>query len=98
MSIPFTEYMLPNGRTRQQIIDRPKEIEERAHRLIQAGVKFEIEVLTTGQISMETIYEPKDEPIIGEICSNGPQVPICVDKLVNNTMDILVKKNIINYI
>lgn len=96
MSIPFTQYLMPDGRTRPMTIDRPAEIERKARDLIEAGYRFEIEVLMTEEISMEIVKDVPDPDIndsLGiEVCFNGPSqetskgtrlgVPEALDKLV----------------
>jgi hypothetical protein len=91
--IPFTQYLLPNGQKRQEWIDRPADIEEKARAVIAAGGRFEAEVLRTGQVSLEVIRDAADgetESVAHEICANGPDVPIAVDKLVNDAHRTLV--------
>jgi hypothetical protein len=94
MSIPFTQFLMPDGRKSQVTIDRSAEIEATAKTIIAKGYTFEIEVLMTGVISMEVIlrHQPgskKDDCVIAsELCHNGPTkgdrlgVPESVDKLV----------------
>jgi hypothetical protein len=86
--IPFTQYKMPDGHTVEVVIDRPREVEARAHRLIDMGYKFEIEVLMTGQISMEITL--KGEPFMGDICDNGPEVPRCIDNMINESHRALI--------
>lgn len=51
--IPFTRYHLPNGRRTQEELDCSSEpIQYLADKIIRAGGRFELEKLTTGQISM----------------------------------------------
>jgi len=80
MSIPFTQYLRPDGRRRDDSIDRPVEVEEQAKRLIAGGVRFEAEVLRTGEVSLEAVL--KDESLALEVVRNGPGVPEAVDRLV----------------
>jgi len=89
MPIPFTQYMRPLGAPKPVTIERPNDIEALAYKVIEKGGKFEIEVLTTGDISMSCAYEEEDVEII--ICNNGPEVPEAVDKLVKNSSKILKK-------
>lgn len=93
MSIPFTQFLMPDGRRDQVTIQRPAEIEEQAHAIIARGFGFEIEILTTGQISME-ICSPetakKDAVVLThEICRNGPEVLESVDKMVREAFRVL---------
>lgn len=86
MSIPFTQFLRPNGRKRVETIERPAEIEAIAEQLQQAGVVFEIEELQNGVVSMEAVRptggDDDPEVLASELCRNGPEVPRMVDKLV----------------
>lgn len=80
--IPFTQYLMPDGRKRETSIDRGDDVERMAHEIIDKGYRFEIEMLQTGQISM-TVSDPEEEEDVAcEICNNGPDVPPTVDRLV----------------
>lgn len=87
MSIPFTQYILPNGRRREETIERPAEIEAIASRFIESGGKYECEVLTTGHVSLTAVKEVDGEPQDVEIiiCNNGPDIPVKVDELVRRS-------------
>lgn len=69
-------------------VQRPQEIEDLARFLVANDCRFEIEVLTTGEVSMEIVRRktPESEPetLALEICPNGPEVPIAVDKMIQN--------------
>lgn len=78
--IPFTQYLLPNGRRRQINIDRPAPVEAEARKLIEAGVDFEVEILVTGVVSLTASYEEEDIAI--ELTRNGPEMDDAVDRLV----------------
>lgn len=80
----FTQYLMPDGRQVPVTIDRPPHIEAVAARLQESGCRFEIEMLSTGEISLEVVRGDRDEPemAVNEICPNGPDVPIMVDKIV----------------
>ena len=79
--IPFTQYLRPDGRKKEGGFDRPQEIYDRAMKIIEKGHVFEIEVLTTGHVSI-TISNGKEDVAI-ELCKNGPEVLTTVDELVN---------------
>lgn len=87
MSIPFTQYILPNGRRRHEEIDRPDEVEAIAKRFIDSGGRYECEVLTTGHVSLTAVKdvdgEQQDVEII--VCANGPEIPGKVDELVRRS-------------
>ena len=85
--VTFIQYLRPDGRRRQAIIDRTEEIARMALELQQAGYELAIEELMTGALSMTV--ESKDEDqleeegtLAHEICLNGPPVLAAVDKLI----------------
>lgn len=84
MNIPFTQFLMPDGRQKSVEIDRPEPIATLAKGLIDQGCRFEIEMLQTGEISMEVMRHGK--PITGEICANGPDVPRRVDKMIQDAV------------
>ena len=79
--IPFTQYMRPDGRRVEISIERPEEICKKAEAIINAGYCFEIEVLTTGLVSMTISDDEADHDM--EIVDNGPGVPVAVDRMIN---------------
>ena len=86
MTIPFTQYLRPNGRRVPVTIARAPEIEKLAADFIAKGGRFECEELTTGQVSL-TAFHPRGgdgdgADIAIEIVMNGPKVPDAVDQLV----------------
>ena len=78
--IPFTQYLLPNGRRQQTQIFRPKEITDKAESIIEAGYRFESEVLTTDEVSLTIVGKNADLEI--EVCHNGPQVLDAIDRMI----------------
>ena len=89
VGIQFTQYLLPDGRTRPQWIMRPDEIQALANRFIAAGGRYECEMLTTGEVSFTAVLDPDDPPIAIEICPNGCEVPAKVDQLVRLSVERL---------
>ena len=90
MSIPFIQYLRPNGRTKPVSIERSSEIEAMAQEIRAKGYHFECEVLSEGTASF-TVVSPDDE--IGdvdiELVPNGPDVPDAVDRLVRRAFEKL---------
>lgn len=84
MSIPFTQYLLPDGRMRSVDVERPPEIEALAEGYIARGGWFECEVLTNGDVSLTACWdrEDGDNDVEIEIASNGKEVLEAVDRLV----------------
>lgn len=84
MSIPFTRYHLPNGRRSRTSIDRPHTVERWAEAVTDAGWRFEVEVLTTGEVSL-TVHDPDtEEDVAIEVVPNGEGVGAAVDRLVSS--------------
>lgn len=90
MSIPFTQYLMPDGRTQVVTVDRPPEIEQLARRLILLGLRFEMEMLSDYRTVSLTLCdptgdegEPKDVDI--ELCKNGPGIPDAIDRLITRS-------------
>lgn len=84
MAIPFTQYLLPNGRRHETSVKRPDEIEALARDFIKRGGRYECEVLSTGEVSLTAVKavdgEEQDVEIV--VCPNGPSVGERVDELV----------------
>jgi hypothetical protein len=80
MSIPFTQFLLPDGRERPEKIDRPAEIEAMATSFIEAGGRYTCEILSTGEVSLAA--EIRDEDIACIVCPNAVGVALHVDNLV----------------
>lgn len=83
--VPFTQFLMPDGRTRKSWIRRTPEIGSVAHDLLSRGVRFEIEILQTRDVSMTAERDDADgevEVLAHRICENGPELPGVVDELV----------------
>jgi len=80
VAIPFVQFMRPSGRPVEVSIKRPKEIAQKAGLILDAGYRFEAEVLGDGSISLTITNDDGDAAI--EVCSNGPDVPLAVDRLI----------------
>jgi hypothetical protein len=88
MSIPFTQYLLPDGHCVDTSIDMPAEIEELAQKFIIAGGRFEAEILTTGHVSITAAYEIDGElqDIAIKVAVNGPPVVEAVEYVVRQAV------------
>ncbi len=87
MTIPFTQYKLPNGRKVPASIHCRANTEEKAQRLINKGYRFECEVLTTGEVSL-TITNDEDGDVAIKVVPNDASIPIAVEALIDNFEDI----------
>jgi len=84
MPVPFTQYLRPNGRKVQVEIALDEETETMAKAIIASGLLFEIEVLSTGEVSA-TIADPNlDLDVIhATIVPNGPRVPEVIRAMIH---------------
>ena len=84
MSILFTQYKMPHGFTEDVTTDSTPEIEAKAHELLDFGFKFDIEMLSTGMISMTCEKEGEEDEIVAiELSENGPEIREKLISLVN---------------
>lgn len=79
--IPFTQYMLPNGRRQETSIEVDADVATKARELIAEGLCFECEVLTTGSVSL-TITDPEEGDLDIRIHANGPGIREAVEDMV----------------
>jgi hypothetical protein len=91
MAIEFTQYLLPRGDRKTITIQRPDGIEALSHRFIEAGGKYEAEVLTTGEVSLTAVFDVDGEPqdIAIKVRNNGPDVLPAVDELVRESVQYI---------
>jgi len=85
MEIPFTQYVLPDGRRKPVSIERPDDVGAAAQRLIDQGYRFECEVLGDMKTVSLTVVSPDEDEgdIAIELCPNGPGLlGPAVDRLV----------------
>lgn len=83
--IPFTQYLRPDGQKRAVEIERGAETEAVAKRFIDAGGRFELEMLgdmKTVSLTACRIVDNEPQDIACELCENGPEIPSAVDHLV----------------
>lgn len=95
MSIPFTQFMRPNGRKVAVTIDMSAETEALAQRFIEAGGWFECEHLITGHASLTACWNTDEGPddIAIRIVDNGPLVIRAVEELVKEAAAYAVKRS-----
>lgn len=95
LDIPFTQYLRPDGRTRQVIFSVNGPAAGLAKSIMDRGHRFEAEVLTTGEVSL-TVTDPENEDgadLCIEISPNGPEVPTAVLKLIGRSSRILTDRS-----
>ena len=84
--IPFTQYLRPNGQAVDIYFQAPDHVFLKAEQLIADGFKFEVEVLTTGEISL-TVSDGEEDIAI-ELCPNGPGIEKHVEALVDEACKV----------
>ena len=93
MSIPFTQYHLPNGRRTTESYDPGSPaIQALADKIIAVGGRFEAEILRTGQVSL-TVAAPLPDPTTpGETFDGDIAIIICRNELgfLNRAIESLV--------
>lgn len=85
--IPFTQYMLPNGRQVDTSFPADDLTHEAAQKIIAQGARFAAEVLRTGAVSLTVEYD--DDDIAIEVVPNGPEVLSAIVKLVKDATNEL---------
>lgn len=91
MVIKFTQFLLPHGKRTDFFIDRSPEIENKAKCLLDRGVRFEIEMLSTGEILMELLNLNEGNSISSRICINESDILDNVDSMINEAYKLLVE-------
>lgn len=95
--IPFTQYLLPDGRKRPvrwECTSHEQEVKARA--LLDAKARFECEMLQTGQVSLTvemTDNEGEDQTLAHEICENNPEVIEAVARLVERAHENFINQS-----
>lgn len=93
MAIPFTQYLRPDGRRVSVTVDRSPEVEAKARVVIDAGLRFECEVLSDRRTVSLTVADPVAEKDVAiEVVPNGPEVPEAVDRLVESAYRLVTMR------
>jgi len=78
MTIPFTQYHLPNGRRTQEEFETDSAaIEALAHKVIEEGGRFEAEILTTGEVSVTCAAKLPDPTEPGKTFEGDIAIGLC---------------------
>lgn len=85
-AVPFTQYLLPDGRRRPVEIQMDDETVAKAQQLLDTGLRFECEVLRNGVVSFTIVgYLPsiKEEGDVDiKLVPNGSGVPDAVKEMI----------------
>lgn len=94
ITVPFTQYLRPDGRTKEISIEMPRKIGLLARSLLSKGYYFSAEILTTDQVSLtcEAVVSGVESKIAAHIvCDDGPGVPQQVERLITEAWDSVTK-------
>lgn len=80
--ILFSEYLRPDGRKRPIMFPCDEKLYDRASDLIDKGLSFTCEVLSTGEAAF--YVGTNDGDVATEISDNGPAVKQAVERLISN--------------
>lgn len=83
--IPFTQYLRPDGRAKEVVLHHEENVEAAARELIASGLRFEAEVLVSGEVSL-TVTDGEEDIAI-ELVPNGPAVSDAVVRLVQSALE-----------
>lgn len=87
-AIPFTQFLMPDGRQERVFIDRPDDIAANATIIFAAGYRLECEMLSDYRTCSFTVTND-DEDFDIEQAPNGPGVVDAVDRLINRASERL---------
>lgn len=72
MEIQVTQYLLPDGRTRETSIDVPDSLAPKLKKIARAGLTIEAEILTSTEVSFTLACHKYAADYDILICTNGP--------------------------
>lgn len=72
--IPFTQYLLPDGRAKvvDMKVDQPSTARMASEILMEKGYRFEFEILRTGVVSVTCANTLQEMDIAIDLCANDP--------------------------
>lgn len=81
--VPFTQYILPNGRREQMMFETDEAHATKAAIIREHGFEFEIEVLGDGAVSATIADHLNEEDVEICIASNGPPIAREIEKMID---------------
>jgi len=100
VSIPFTQFLRPDGRRRFVEIELEDFVEHAAHEIIEKGGRFTVEELVDGTVSLACEFkvpseDDEERDITIEVCPNGPAVPEAAKKMILRAREFLIKERVL---
>ena len=97
ITIPFTQYHLPNGRANKELfyfqdgdLENSEQFNEKLQELLSNNVRFDAEILTTGIFSFTA--ELDDDLLSIQLADKGPTVIKAIEILVLDAHKELAKR------
>jgi len=88
--IKFTRYSLPSGRKTPDAITIDPKTDQLGNELIELGIAFSVEILTTGMIALYAINKNLPDAEEQELCyisQNGPEIIDKVKDMINEASE-----------
>ena len=83
ISIPFTQYHLPNGRrTQESFTGAPASLKPKVDEILAQGLNFTAEILRNGYISLCIANDAKGEDYDCRVVPNGLEVPKAIESMI----------------
>jgi hypothetical protein len=87
-TVPMTQYLMPHGRTKavQSCDLRGADLADKAQSILDAGLRFECEVLSDYLTISFTVFDPEEEDDIAGpfLVANGPAVPETIENMIRS--------------
>jgi hypothetical protein len=87
MKIPFTQFLLPDGRRREVTFDCDSKYDKKVQSILDSGATFECEILGMGNVSLTVEFEnPNGEHVTlaHELSENSPEIVGKTETLIIN--------------
>lgn len=81
-AIPFAQFLMPNGKRRDETISLEDDCFERYQQIVSCGCRLTAEILGTGQVSFCIEHPEGDFDCV--ISTNGPEVPVAISAMLRN--------------
>ena len=82
MDVELTQFLLPDGRRREQTCTVSDTFQDRYHAIRAAGCRLTCEVLSSGMVSL-AVEHPSWGDFLMEVCRNEPdRPPAALEKLI----------------
>jgi hypothetical protein len=82
MNVHVTQYLLPDGRTRDTSVDLPDSLAPQLKRIAKCGLTLEAEILTTSEVSFTLACHKYAADYDILICTNGPGIKESLTRLI----------------